>query len=58
MMKKMSCDDLIISLGILLQIVQKYMFIPGKVENWLVLIDTNKISLWSLPLKVIIHVYF
>ena len=49
----MKSEDLISSVGFLLQIIKKYMFSPGKIENWIVIIDCNNVSLWSLPLNVL-----
>ena len=37
------------------------MFFPGKIENWVILIDIGNMSLFNVPLKVyinhILHIY-
>jgi CRAL/TRIO domain len=33
--------------------VKKVMFIPGKVENWVFVLETNKIGVFGLPLKTL-----
>lgn len=35
-----------------LDLVKRYLFVPGKVENWVILIDTNNVGLLGLPFKV------
>jgi hypothetical protein len=32
--------------------VRRYMMIPNKVENWIFMLETNKIGVFGLPLKV------
>ncbi len=31
--------------------VKKYMFVPGKIENWIFIIDTCSLGLNDLPIK-------
>lgn len=33
------------------------MFFPGKIENWVILIDINNMSLFNVPLKVSISCF-
>lgn len=40
------------ALNRILTIAQQYMFYPGKVENWIILIDTHEIGLISFPYSV------
>lgn len=40
------------ALSYLMGSVRKYMMIPGKVENWIFILETNKIGVFGLPLKV------
>lgn len=37
----------------MLGIVKKYMFIPGKVENWIFLLETNNVGVFGLPVKAL-----
>jgi hypothetical protein len=36
----------------LLSIVQKNMFVEGKIENWIIFIDTNNMGVLELDFKV------
>ena len=35
-----------------MKLVVDYMFILGKVENWITFVDVSNISVFSLPFKV------
>ena len=48
----MKPDDLLSGFCFLLTAIQKNMFHPGKIENWVILIDINNMSLFNVPLKV------
>jgi len=41
----------------LLAIIQKYAFVPGHVENWVLIIDTNNIGIFDFPFAVC-NIYF
>lgn len=32
--------------------VEKACFVPGKVENWIIIVETNNLSIWNFPFKV------
>ncbi len=49
---KMSLDDIMNGLCMLLTLTKNYMFIPGKIEQFLVLIETNEMNLFRFPFKV------
>lgn len=34
-------------------IIKKYMFIPGKVENWIFLLESNGLGVFGLPTKAL-----
>ena len=40
------------ALCVLLVKVEDYLFFRGKVENWVILIETNSIGLLNFPFKV------
>lgn len=48
----MRIEDLLSAFCFLLDSVRRNMFVPGKVENWLIIIDINFMSLFNVPLKV------
>lgn len=41
-MKNFDEENFMASLNVLLSIVENYLLFPGKVENWVVIIDINK----------------
>ena len=47
-----SSEDLLSAVCCLLTLVRKHMFIPGCIENWIVLIDAGQISFSSSQLDV------
>jgi hypothetical protein len=49
---KFTNDDLLSGVCTLLDIVKKYVFVDGKIENWVIIIETNELGLWSFPYKV------
>jgi hypothetical protein len=34
-------------------IIRKHMFIPGKVENWLFILESNGLGVFGLPVKAL-----
>lgn len=40
------------ALSFLMGSVRRYMMVPGHVENWIFMLETNKIGVFGLPLKV------
>ena len=40
------------ALCFLLMRVEEFMFFKGKIENWVILIETNSIGLLNFPFKV------
>jgi len=52
-LKKMTMDDFTETLCTLCSVVEKYCFVPGKVENWVFIIETNNMSMWSFPFKIL-----
>jgi nicotinamide riboside transporter PnuC len=50
-LKKYSRDTIIQALSFLMGIVRKYMMIGGRVENWIFMLETNKVGVFGLPLK-------
>jgi len=47
-----SVDAFINALCYALSIAQEYYFVPGKVENWIIMIDTTGCGLLNFPFKV------
>ena len=52
---KVRLDPLLQAFCFLLTAIQKNMFFPGKIENWVILIDIGNMSLFNVPLKVYIN---
>ncbi|CAD8054595.1 unnamed protein product [Paramecium primaurelia] len=51
--KKHDKEQIFKALSFLLGIVKKYMLIPGKVENWIFLLETNNIGCQGLQQKIL-----
>lgn len=51
--KKILWDIDVLLIGVIhfLEYIKNYMFLPGQVENWVVIGDLNKLSLSELPRK-------
>ena len=51
--KKILWDIDVLLIGVIhfLEYIKNYMFLPGQVENWVVVGDLNKLSLSELPRK-------
>lgn len=45
---KYQVDDLLAAICILLTTVKKYMFVPGHVENWMILMEASNIGMNTL----------
>ena len=45
-------EDAFVAILNLLYSVKKHMFLGGKIENWITVIDLSNLSLWTIPLKV------
>lgn len=61
-LKQLNLDDFISSVIFFLEVIVNNMFLPGQVENWVVLINFNFMGLFTFPIKVInshcIHINF
>lgn len=51
--KTIKVQDFLVALNTVFMIAQQYLFYPGHVENWLILIDTNEIGITSLPTEIL-----
>jgi len=51
--KNIKVEEFLVALNTVFMIVQQYIFYPGSVENWIILIDTNEIGLMSLPVEIL-----
>jgi hypothetical protein len=51
--KKHAQDAFINALTYLLDTVRAHMFLPGFVENWIILLETQEMSLWDIPIGYI-----
>ena len=49
-------DSVINAFSHMLTTVYEHMFIPGHVENWIIIIDINNMSLMNVPFKVDIEI--
>lgn len=54
----MTMDDFTEALCALCWVVEKHCFVPGKVENWVIIVETNSVSMWNFPFKVCVLSYF
>jgi len=45
-------DDFCDTLCALCSVLEEHCFVPGKVENWVIIIETNNVGMWSFPFKV------
>lgn len=52
-LKKMTIEDFTETLCALCSVIEKYCFVPGKVENWVFIIETGNMSLWSFPFTIL-----
>ena len=52
--KKYPIEDYINASGFLVQFLIEHLLIPGKIENWINIIDMGKQGLTQLPLKAIL----
>jgi hypothetical protein len=41
------------ALGALLFVISKYCFVPGKVENWIIMIETNSVGVFGFPFMIL-----
>lgn len=51
-LKQLKEDDFIKSVIFFLEVIVNNIFMPGQVENWIVLIDFNFMGLFTFPIKV------
>lgn len=55
--KKNTIEDkkqqILYAVGYFLNTIRKCMFVPGKVENWFILIDSRELGLSDLPTAVL-----
>lgn len=52
-LKIIKVEDCIAALCFVLDTVRKFYFVPGKVENWVIFIESNNAGLLDFPIKVI-----
>lgn len=52
-LKKQGADHITRAMCVFLETVKKNMFIDGKVENWIFVIDTKNKGIFDLPLKAL-----
>ncbi|EGR29409.1 hypothetical protein IMG5_156020 [Ichthyophthirius multifiliis] len=52
-MKKQTGDSLIRAMSYFLNIIKKHMFVNGKIENWIFIIDVKEKGIFDLPLKAL-----
>jgi len=53
---QMTMDDFCDTLCALCSVLEENCFVPGKVENWVIIIETNNVGMWSFPFKVTIGI--
>ena len=61
MIQKYQIDDLLAAICILLNTVKKQMFVPGFVENWVILIEASNLgmgTLSNLDVCILFFIYF
>jgi len=51
-LKKTDMKDIISAICFVLDTVKKFYFVPGKVENWIIIIETNGAGLFNFPIKM------
>lgn len=52
-LKQFSEETYINALSYYFGIIKKYCFVPGKIENWVFMMDTKKLGLSQFPIKAI-----
>ncbi|KAL4504117.1 hypothetical protein ABPG72_020955 [Tetrahymena utriculariae] len=52
-LKTHGADNITQAMCVFLEMIKKYMMVPGKVENWIFIIDTREKGIFSLPLKAL-----
>ncbi|CAD8212465.1 unnamed protein product [Paramecium octaurelia] len=52
-LKKYDKETIIQALSFQMGIIKKHMFIPGKVENWIFLLESNGLGVFGLPTKAL-----
>ncbi|EAR95968.2 CRAL TRIO domain protein (macronuclear) [Tetrahymena thermophila SB210] len=52
-LKTHGADQITQAMCVFLEMIKKYMMVPGKVENWIFIIDTREKGIFSLPLKAL-----
>jgi len=48
----MNLKELIEAMCFVFDVVRKYYFVPGKVENWVIIIELNHGGIFDFPTKV------
>ncbi|KAM3132942.1 hypothetical protein pb186bvf_014938 [Paramecium bursaria] len=51
--KKLNVMDFLVALNTVFMVAQQYMFYPGKIEQWIILIDSNEIGITGLPIDML-----
>lgn len=49
---KNDIDILLEGITFLLEFVLNFIMLPGQIENWIIIVDLNKMGLFNLPLNV------
>jgi len=52
-LKKDKLEDYMEAICFVLDTVRKYYFVPGKVENWVIIIENNSLGLLDFPTKMV-----
>lgn len=45
------------AISILLMIVKDYMLVPGKIENWFIIVEAKNTTAFSVPFTVFFNCY-
>jgi hypothetical protein len=51
--KQMDLADFIAALCFVLDTCKKFYFVPGKVENWVIIIESNSMGVFNFPFKIV-----
>lgn len=50
-------EDIMRAISILLMIVKDYMLVPGKIENWFIIVEAKNTTAFSVPFTVLHNCY-
>jgi hypothetical protein len=51
--KQLDLTDFIAALCFVLDTCKKFYFVPGKVENWVIIIESNSMGVFNFPFKIV-----